>query len=327
MLNDEQLKIYSQYINKGFDQYQLEEIHRGIKSNLAVDQYAKIENAPIKMYTMRIAMSHNLDLTSYLNMGFSGDQLYEICLGILEGLDISLYAKTNFTSNKMRRIRKVLEHKLDPYNLYTYSYYPTSLIKIDEYLDFGIDISDYFYKLNHLDTPAIIDGNLHIKDESILKKPLIELIMERGISLGIDKAEFTPFINSDPIILAEYISFKALGLDTEIFKYYQNYFYSYNLIRLSLLSKFNILDFISPDFNSTDINVLYFILLNKCDTTNIKETYKQYGTLEGLYNSLMYDITIDVNEIHEDDYYALIEQKLKERRQKEYQRMVELGLL
>lgn len=137
MLNDEQLKIFA---NKGFDDAQLGVIRSGIKQNLAIEEFAKLENDAMKMNTMKLAMLNNIDLEPYINMDFNSSQLYEIFLGKLSKVDVSLYAKPDINSNHMSTLRELLEMGMDISKITAedleikYYSYPKSLHnKIDEY--------------------------------------------------------------------------------------------------------------------------------------------------------------------------------------------------
>ena len=66
-----------------FDKYQQKEIMLGIKSNVDVSIYAKID--------------------------FTWQQMEEIRLGLKQGLDVSVYVKPEITAKEMKTIRKELK--------------------------------------------------------------------------------------------------------------------------------------------------------------------------------------------------------------------------
>lgn len=67
---------------KQFDEYQKQEVKKGLKANLDVSFYAKKE--------------------------FDEEQMLEIRTGLEDNLDVSIYAKKDFPNKKMEEIREEL---------------------------------------------------------------------------------------------------------------------------------------------------------------------------------------------------------------------------
>ena len=51
----------------------------------------------------------NIDISKYVGVGFSEDQLYEIREGLISGIDVSVYADNNICADEMFEIRRKLE--------------------------------------------------------------------------------------------------------------------------------------------------------------------------------------------------------------------------
>ena len=79
-----------------FDKYQQKEIMLGIKSNVDVSIYAKIDFTWQQMQKIRFGLLENLDVSIYANIEYNANQMEIIRLGLKDNLDVSFYNKTYF---------------------------------------------------------------------------------------------------------------------------------------------------------------------------------------------------------------------------------------
>ena len=75
-LNVENL-IKTEWFNQ-FDEFQQEEIIKGLKNNLDVSWYAKPEFDYLQMEEIRLGLEENLDVSTYAKSEFDWEQMREI---------------------------------------------------------------------------------------------------------------------------------------------------------------------------------------------------------------------------------------------------------
>lgn len=107
-----------------FNEAQLKEIERGIKSKINVDIYADSNYNHRQMREIRFGLERKLDVTKYNSKYYQDLQMHEIRLGMQDGLNVSSYAKLYFTANRMRKVRRDLfaEQYADSMDTLRYDY-------------------------------------------------------------------------------------------------------------------------------------------------------------------------------------------------------------
>ena len=76
-----------------FNNYQREQILKGLKANLDISVYAKPVFTGNQMLSIRLGLINNLDVSIYANPEFDPSQMEQIRDGLVVSLDVSLYAK------------------------------------------------------------------------------------------------------------------------------------------------------------------------------------------------------------------------------------------
>lgn len=118
-----------------------------------------------------------------------------------------------------------------------------------------------------------------------------------------------------------------MGLDTSPFDEGYTDIESLKLIRISLLQELKILKYITPFHNSYQIKVIQSALLKELRVSRLCNIEYSQEEMVGLVLALEKDVDLSDVELEQNNYGFLIENKIEKRRQMEYKRMQELGLL
>ena len=95
-----------------FNEYQQEEIEKGLQDNLDISLFANPAFNLNQMKQIRIGLEDNVDVSIYANSDFSNTQMFQIVIGLMNGLDVSIYAKKELDWKQMFEIReKLLEEE------------------------------------------------------------------------------------------------------------------------------------------------------------------------------------------------------------------------
>ncbi len=94
-----------------FNYEQIVEIHTGLKNWIDIRRYADTKYTAEEMRMIREDLEDwDIDISKYVGLGFSEDQLYEIREGLISGIDVSVYADTDIDEEEMYEIRMKLEY-------------------------------------------------------------------------------------------------------------------------------------------------------------------------------------------------------------------------
>lgn len=95
-----------------FDYEQLLEIHKGLENYVDIKIYANPKYYWKDMREIRECLEEwGIDISEYVGLGFSDDQLYEIREGLISGIDVSAYADPDIDEEEMYEIRIKLEKR------------------------------------------------------------------------------------------------------------------------------------------------------------------------------------------------------------------------
>ena len=117
------LDMYLSYDIKDLDLYvfdyeQLLEIHKGLKNDVDVRIYANPKYHWEDMSEIREELEDwGIDISKYVGVGFSDNELYEIKRGLESGVDVSVYADTDLNDDEMYELRRKLEEGKKVYKL------------------------------------------------------------------------------------------------------------------------------------------------------------------------------------------------------------------
>lgn len=93
-----------------FNYEQLLEIYKGLKNDVDVKIYANPKYHWEDMSKIREELENcEIDISKYVGVGFSDNELYEIKKGLESGVDVSVYADINLTADEMYELRIKLE--------------------------------------------------------------------------------------------------------------------------------------------------------------------------------------------------------------------------
>lgn len=101
------------YIKDGYHMGQVEELAKGLLSDINVSIYEDLSFNSLAMSMIRKNLEKGVDISPYVRRRFYLSQVEEIAKGRYLGLDVSCYANTDFTPQQMRLIRIGLEEGLD----------------------------------------------------------------------------------------------------------------------------------------------------------------------------------------------------------------------
>ena len=118
-----------------------------------------------------------------------------------------------------------------------------------------------------------------------------------------------------------------MGIDTSSFDEGYTDIESLKLIRISLLQELKILKYITPFHNYYQIMVIQSALLKELRVSRLCNIEYSQEEMVGLVLALEKDVDLSDVELEQNNYGFLIENKIEKRRQMEYKRMQELGLL
>ena len=102
------------YAKLDFNEDQMKFIMYALEKNEDVSKYAKSEFSAEQMKQYSLALKENIDISKYLI--FEGKQLEQIRLGLIEELDIEKYVNLNYNFSQMKQIRLGLKEGLDVSN-------------------------------------------------------------------------------------------------------------------------------------------------------------------------------------------------------------------
>ena len=109
-----QLEFYQM---QGFDNMQLEEIEKGLKSEVDISAYGNPRFMFLQMAEIRKGLENGVDVSIYADEKYDWLQMEEIRLGLESKLDVSIYANKNIDYLFMREVRKglLVDINLMPY--------------------------------------------------------------------------------------------------------------------------------------------------------------------------------------------------------------------
>ena len=99
------------YAKLDFNEDQMKFIMYSLEKNEDVSKYAKSEFSVEQMKQYSLALKENIDISKYLD--FDGKQIEQIRLGLIEELDIEKYTDLNYNFAQMKQIRLGLKEGLD----------------------------------------------------------------------------------------------------------------------------------------------------------------------------------------------------------------------
>lgn len=101
-----------------FNYEQLLEIHKGLKNDVDVRLYANPKYHWSRMAIIREALeNYGIDVSKYVEAGFTEKEIDEIRKGLENGVDVSIYADIYLHHDEMREIREKLEEGKKVYEL------------------------------------------------------------------------------------------------------------------------------------------------------------------------------------------------------------------
>lgn len=101
-----------------FNYEQLLEIHKGLKNDVDVRIYANPKYHWSRMAIIREALeNYGIDVSKYVEAGFTEKEIDEIRKGLENGVDVSIYADIYLHHDEMREIREKLEEGKKVYEL------------------------------------------------------------------------------------------------------------------------------------------------------------------------------------------------------------------
>lgn len=101
-----------------FDYEQLLEIHKGLKNDVDVRLYANPKYHWSRMAIIREALeNYGIDVSKYVEAGFTENEIDEIREGLENGVDVSIYTDIYLHHDEMREIREKLEEGKKVYKL------------------------------------------------------------------------------------------------------------------------------------------------------------------------------------------------------------------
>lgn len=101
-----------------FDYEQLLEIHKGLKNDVDVRLYANPKYHWSRMAIIReVLEDYGIDVSKYVEAGFTENEIDEIREGLESGIDVSIYADIYLHHDEMREIREKLEEGKKVYKL------------------------------------------------------------------------------------------------------------------------------------------------------------------------------------------------------------------
>lgn len=133
----------TQYLNKGFDTEQIEQIKLGIDAGVDVSKFASPQYAWFQMEEIRIGLMHGMTVEDYVKKGYDWMQIGEITKGLEDGLDVAKYSDIHYTFLQMEQIRKGLEEKLNVDLFANESYDPLVMREIRKGLKDKINLLPY----------------------------------------------------------------------------------------------------------------------------------------------------------------------------------------
>ena len=175
MAKQNNIDIELLYDIEKYNEYQLDEIVKGLLENIDVSLYDDYRIYYKTMRYIRRALEANIDVKKYVESNELHEmQVREIIKGLLKGLDVSLYDDPKFSPEQMHEIRLGILSKIDisKYRDPKFDQYQMGVIR--KGLEKGYDITEYvderyaFYKMynilealkRNMDVTKLLDPSL-----------------------------------------------------------------------------------------------------------------------------------------------------------------------
>ena len=150
-----------------FNEYQREQIMKGIESGVAVHLYGNPELSEDQMELLREGLEHGLPVRYYNSVQFSLEQMYEIQQGFKEKINVSMYLSSVFDAKQMSEIRQGLKEGLDV-SMYANPVFDSfQMCIIRQGLRKGLDVRQYACPECDLGEMAKIYNRLEKESKSI----------------------------------------------------------------------------------------------------------------------------------------------------------------
>ena len=174
--------------NDDFNDWQSEEILKGIRQGVDVSLYAKPEFGGHEMKKIREGLGKGLDVSVYAKPEFDSLEMGVISDGLEKGLDVSVYAKPEFDAGQMRQIYYGLDQGLDVSVYAKPEFHPDQMDEIRDGIKDGVDVSVYAKpEFNYLQMRQIKYGMDYNVDVSVYANPKYNSEQMKTIRFGLDQ--------------------------------------------------------------------------------------------------------------------------------------------
>ena len=198
------------FLKEGFTEAQIEEIDKGMNSNIPFELYANKSLMSQQMYQIRLGLENGVDMAPYVDPEYNWFQLEEIRLGLEEKLDVSKYDFKDLNSRKMHQMRRGLEEgmdlsdflkfeddvmkeirhalmdKIDIINFAESGYDAGQLVHIRTAIKEGLDIQQYLtVEFRGVTVSEIVQGLRDNVDVEVYAKPCYTWAQMEQIRLGL----------------------------------------------------------------------------------------------------------------------------------------------
>lgn len=138
----------NEYANKGFDAEQMKEIRLGMKSGISYQLYAAPYISPKAMHQWRKTLEKGINEKSIIDFladdgrAYDFEQVKQIRLGLQDKLDIKEYANPDFSAAQMKEIRLGMKNGIN-YSLYSTGEYSAEQMHVLRFEMLIAKIIDY----------------------------------------------------------------------------------------------------------------------------------------------------------------------------------------
>ena len=198
------------FLKEGFTEAQIEEIDKGMNSNIPFELYANKSLMSQQMYQIRLGLENGVDMAPYVDPEYNWFQLEEIRIGLEKKLDVSKYSFKTLDSKKMhqmrrgleegmdlsdflkfddevmREIRRALMDKIDIINFAENGYDAGQLVHIRTAIKEGLDIQQYLtVEFRGVSISEILQGLRDNVDVEVYAKPCYTWAQMEQLRLGL----------------------------------------------------------------------------------------------------------------------------------------------
>ncbi|MFI3211268.1 MAG: hypothetical protein R3Y64_09520 [Peptostreptococcaceae bacterium] len=236
-------EIYS-LVNDSYQAEQINEIGKGLESNIDLSIYNDVEYNSMQMKQIRLGLENNLDVSCYTEKKLDFNQMKVIRKALISKVDISPYLHLNLNHKQLNEIKIGLEDKIDVSIFAKKEYNERQMKEIRKGLNFKLDVGHYLSK-----------------DLSYLQMREVRFSLSQGFDFKIDKEVF-----KSKIIRYGFMH----GVDANVYNDDKYKYHHMDCIVKCLIHAYDVAPFLNEKLSDSECYSLYEIMRKENSKDNLR---------------------------------------------------------